>query len=220
MSLAISKVPTPVNEPVKSYAPGSPERASLTATLEDMASRTVEMPLVIGGQDVRTGNTGKAVMPHRHAHVLGVAIVGSDGDGLLLGVERVAELAGEDLHHDRLGHRPSVDLDVAAERVDHVLPGHPRHRAVNGVLRHAIAPVLDQRLPVGHRTGEVDGAGFVEHRRHCRRPSRPWYCAALAEGGPNKDLELTMFTHVPLDSCTVGPGVNEFSCKAGAVVHW
>jgi 1-pyrroline-5-carboxylate dehydrogenase len=71
MSLAISKVPTPVNEPVKSYAPGSAERASLKATLADLSSQAVEMPLVIDGKDVRTGKLGKAVMPHRHAHVLG-----------------------------------------------------------------------------------------------------------------------------------------------------
>jgi 1-pyrroline-5-carboxylate dehydrogenase len=71
MSLAISKVPTPVNEPVKSYAPGSPERASLKSTLETMASTQTDMPLVIDGKDVRTGKLGKAVMPHRHAHVLG-----------------------------------------------------------------------------------------------------------------------------------------------------
>ena len=71
MSLAISKVPTPINEPVKAYAPGSPERASLQATLESMSGAKVEMPLVIGGKDVRTGKLGQAVMPHRHAHVLG-----------------------------------------------------------------------------------------------------------------------------------------------------
>ena len=71
MSLAISKVPTPVNEPVKSYAPGSAERASLKATLAELSSQAVEMPLVIDGKDVRTGKLGKAVMPHRHAHVLG-----------------------------------------------------------------------------------------------------------------------------------------------------
>ena len=71
MSLAISKVPTPVNEPVKTYAPGTPERASLKATLADLAGKQIEMPLVIGGKEVRTGNLGRAVMPHRHAHVLG-----------------------------------------------------------------------------------------------------------------------------------------------------
>jgi len=71
MSLAISRVPTPVNEPVKGYAPGSPERASLKAKLDEMSSQSVEMPLVIDGKDVHTGRTGNAVMPHRHAHVLG-----------------------------------------------------------------------------------------------------------------------------------------------------
>ena len=71
MSIAISRVPTPVNEPVRSYAPGSPERASLEAKLAAMAAQTVEMPLVIDGKDVRTGKLGRAVMPHRHAHVLG-----------------------------------------------------------------------------------------------------------------------------------------------------
>jgi 1-pyrroline-5-carboxylate dehydrogenase len=71
MSLAISKVPVPVNEPVKAYAPGSPERASLKATLARMSAEQVEMPLVIDGKDVRTGKLGQAVMPHRHAHVLG-----------------------------------------------------------------------------------------------------------------------------------------------------
>jgi 1-pyrroline-5-carboxylate dehydrogenase len=71
MSLAISKVPTPVNEPVRAYAPGSAERASLKATLASMSSQQTEMPLVIDGKEVRTGKLGRAVMPHRHAHVLG-----------------------------------------------------------------------------------------------------------------------------------------------------
>ncbi len=71
MSLAISKVPVPVNEPVKSYTPGSPERASLKAKLTELSSGQIEMPLVIDGKDVRTGKLGHAVMPHRHAHVLG-----------------------------------------------------------------------------------------------------------------------------------------------------
>ena len=71
MSLSISKVPTPVNEPVKGYAPGSPERASLKAKLSQMAANRIDMPLVINGAQVRTGKLGRSVMPHRHAHVLG-----------------------------------------------------------------------------------------------------------------------------------------------------
>jgi 1-pyrroline-5-carboxylate dehydrogenase len=63
--------PAVYNEPVKSYAPGTPERAALQQTLRDMASERADLPCVIGDRDVRTGRLGQAVMPHRHAHVLG-----------------------------------------------------------------------------------------------------------------------------------------------------
>lgn len=68
---ATVKVPTPHNEPVLNYAPGSPEKAALKAQLEKMASEQIEVPLLIGGKEVRTGKLGKMVMPHDHAHVLG-----------------------------------------------------------------------------------------------------------------------------------------------------
>src|SRR5476649_1375777 len=65
------RVPVPVNEPIKSYAPGSPERASLKARLKTMAAETVDMPLFIGGKEIRTGDTAASVMPHDHKHVVG-----------------------------------------------------------------------------------------------------------------------------------------------------
>ncbi len=64
------RVPPPVNEPVRAYAPGSPERASLKARLTAMAGEKIDIPLVIGGEHIRTGSTAKAVMPHDHHHVL------------------------------------------------------------------------------------------------------------------------------------------------------
>ena len=67
----VRRVPPPTNEPNLTYAPGTPERAEIKKRLVDMASERVEIPLVIGGREVRTGTTGQAVMPHKHAHVLG-----------------------------------------------------------------------------------------------------------------------------------------------------
>jgi len=67
---AIRRVPNPVNEPVRSYAPGSPEKVELKARLRSMAAERIEIPLVIGGREVRTGRQGHAVMPHDHGHVL------------------------------------------------------------------------------------------------------------------------------------------------------
>jgi 1-pyrroline-5-carboxylate dehydrogenase len=63
-------VPKPQNEPVLSYAAGSPEKSSLKAELNRMLREEIEIPLVIGGKEVRTGNTAKAVCPHDHRHVL------------------------------------------------------------------------------------------------------------------------------------------------------
>ncbi|MDO9446039.1 MAG: aldehyde dehydrogenase family protein, partial [Dehalococcoidia bacterium] len=66
-----SHVPTPTNEPVKGYAPGSPERASLKRELDRQAAAHVEVPLRIGGQAFSTGVLGEMRMPHDHQHVLG-----------------------------------------------------------------------------------------------------------------------------------------------------
>jgi 1-pyrroline-5-carboxylate dehydrogenase len=68
---AVIQTPVPVNEPVLNYAPGSPEKAALKAALKEMAASQVEIPVVIGGKEIRTGNLGKIVMPHDHQHVLG-----------------------------------------------------------------------------------------------------------------------------------------------------
>ncbi len=70
MSFGSFRVPIPINEPIRGYAPNSPERAHLANELALTASREVEIPLVIGGREVRTKKLGKAVMPHDHRHVL------------------------------------------------------------------------------------------------------------------------------------------------------
>jgi 1-pyrroline-5-carboxylate dehydrogenase len=67
---AIFRPPAPYNEAVRGYGPDSPERASLQVRLEQMRDERPEVPLVIGGKDVTTGETKPAVMPHDKEHVL------------------------------------------------------------------------------------------------------------------------------------------------------
>ena len=62
--------PTPINEPVRNYVPGSPEREELRNRLRQMESERISIPLVIGGKNVETPETTEAVMPHRKEHVL------------------------------------------------------------------------------------------------------------------------------------------------------
>jgi len=71
MPKGIYKVPTPKNEPVKSYAPGSPEKLELKKTLEEYRSSETGVPMYIGGEEVTTGNTIPINPPHDHKHVLG-----------------------------------------------------------------------------------------------------------------------------------------------------
>ena len=63
-------VPVPSNEPVLNYIPGSPERKELKVKLDEFLSEKVEIPLIIGGEDVRTGDIGQCVLPHDHSHAL------------------------------------------------------------------------------------------------------------------------------------------------------
>lgn len=64
-------IPKPVNEPVKDYAPGSKERVSLKTKLEELRSTEIDIPLIIGGKEIRTGNLVECVLPHEHQHVIG-----------------------------------------------------------------------------------------------------------------------------------------------------
>jgi 1-pyrroline-5-carboxylate dehydrogenase len=66
----VRRVPQPVNDQNRTYAPGSPERAALKARLKSMAGERLDIPLVIGGREIRTGRMAQAVMPHDHRHVL------------------------------------------------------------------------------------------------------------------------------------------------------
>jgi len=66
----VRRVPQAVNEPIRSYAEGSPEKKALKERLEKMAGERVEIPVIIGGKEYRSGELARSVMPHDHQHVL------------------------------------------------------------------------------------------------------------------------------------------------------
>ena len=71
MGKGFFQVPTAINETVKSYAPGTPERAAVIAQYETYFNGTVDVPMYIGSEEVRTGNTNTMSPPHDHKHVVG-----------------------------------------------------------------------------------------------------------------------------------------------------
>src|SRR6267378_3783680 len=65
------KVPPAVNEPIKSYLPGSPEKKELKAMLAELRSKESDIPMYIGGKEIRSGNKVRLPPPHDHKHTLG-----------------------------------------------------------------------------------------------------------------------------------------------------
>ena len=70
MNNSIINFPLPANEPVKAYMPGSPERVALEKELERQSKMVVEIPIIIGGKEIRTGDMGEVTCPHDHKHVI------------------------------------------------------------------------------------------------------------------------------------------------------
>ncbi len=71
MTNGIFKVPYPKNEPVLAYGPGSPEKKAVKDVLNELRNQQIEIPIIIGGKEVKTGNLADCICPHDHAHVLG-----------------------------------------------------------------------------------------------------------------------------------------------------
>ena len=108
---AILKVPTPVNEPVYSYAPGTPQRDLLKAAIEEITNKKVEIPLIIGGKEVRTGKMGKVVMPHDHQHILGECHLAGEKE-IKMAID-AAMAAKEDWANLRWEERAAIFLKAA-----------------------------------------------------------------------------------------------------------
>src|ERR1051325_3300804 len=105
------KIPIPQNEPVKSYAPGTPERDELKRTLRELSARPIETPRIIGGQEVRTAQTPDAVMPHCHHHVL--AKVHQAGPQQIAAAIAAARAAWPEWARTSLEERAAVFLKAA-----------------------------------------------------------------------------------------------------------
>lgn len=70
MNNSLFQFAKPANEPVKEYRPGSPERLELEKELDKQSKEIVDIPIIIGGKEIRTGDIGEVVMPHNHKHVV------------------------------------------------------------------------------------------------------------------------------------------------------
>ena len=111
MPKGIFNVPQAINEPVKNYAPGSPERKELKKELEKMRSELIDIPMVIGGKEIRTGNTVSIHPPHDRKHLLGHFHRG-DASHVQMAIE-AALTAREKWANISLEHRAAIFMKAA-----------------------------------------------------------------------------------------------------------
>lgn len=105
------QIKSPVNEPVKGYLPGSPEKAALKAELERQLANPVEVPIIIGGKEIRSGSKAKIVCPHDHQKVLGEYYIAGEKE-LLMAIE-AAEAAKAEWENMPWEHRATIFLKAA-----------------------------------------------------------------------------------------------------------
>ena len=205
------KMPAPLNEPVLSYAPGTRERAELKQTLKEMAGHPIEIPVVIGGKEIRTGRTVDAVMPHCHRHVL--AKVHQAGPGEVAGAVAAARAAWREWSNTSLTDRAAVFLKAAD------LLATRRRAAVNA------ATMLGQSK-TAHQA-EIDAAcelidfwrfnACFAEQIHAQQPvSSPGMWNAL----DYRALEGFVYAISPFNFTSIGGNLSSAPALMGCTVVW
>jgi 1-pyrroline-5-carboxylate dehydrogenase len=207
----IFRLPTPHNEPVRSYAPGSPERSELKRRLDEMRAEQIEIPLVIGGEEVRTGDTFEAVTPHDRDHVLATVHSGGEAE-----VER-AIAAAADAWHD-WSRTPWEERAAVFLRAAELLAG-PGRATLNA------ATMLGQSK-TAHQA-EIDAAcELTDFWRF-----NPWFMTKIYEEQPLSDqgtwnrmeyrpLEGFVFAVTPFNFTAIGGNLPTSAAMMGNTVLW
>ena len=207
----VFQVPRPSNEPVRAYGPGSAEKKSIKAKLAEMRGREIEIPLVIGGQEVRTGRLGTCVIPHRHGHVLAKYHKAGKAE-----VERAVAAARE--AHASWSRMPFVDRASVLLRAADLLAGPFRDEA-------NAATMLGQSKTVFQ--AEIDSAcELIDFWRF-----NPFYAQRIYEDQPQSSpgvwnrveyraLEGFVFAVTPFNFTSIGGNLPTSPALMGNTVLW
>ncbi|MBW8874038.1 MAG: L-glutamate gamma-semialdehyde dehydrogenase [Acidobacteria bacterium] len=211
MSNAIFPLAAPVNEPVRSYAPGSPEKKSLKKRLDEMLAEEIEIPILIGGKEVRTGDTAKAVCPHDHRHVL--ATYHQAGAAEVEAAAKAAKAAWREWSEAAWEDRAAVLLRAAD-----LLAG-PWRDTVNG------ATMLNQSKTVFQ--AEIDSAceliDFYRFNPYFMRhlyTDQPWSAPGVWNRVEYRSLEGFVFAVSPFNFTSIGGNLPTAPALMGNTVLW
>jgi len=208
-----TKIPTPVNEPVLAYAPGSRERGELKQALKDLSGRQIEIPVVIGGKEIRTGKTVDTVMPHCHRHVL--AKVHQAGPEEVAAAVKAARDAWRDWSSWSLNDRAAVFLkagDLLATRWRAMVNA----ATMLGQSKTAFQAEIDAACEL------VDFWRFNAHyaeRIHAEQPLSP-PGGAIWNAMEYRGLEGFVYAISPFNFTAIGGNLSTAPALMGCTVVW
>jgi len=208
-----AKIPAPVNEPVLAYAPGSRERTELKQAIKDLSGRQIEIPVVIGGKEIRTGKTVDAVMPHCHRHVL--AKVHQAGPEEVTAAVKAAREAWRDWSTWSLGDRAAVFLkaaDLLATRWRAMLNA----ATMLGQSKTAFQAEIDAACEL------IDFWRFNAHyaeRIHAEQPLSP-PGGAIWNAMEYRGLEGFVYAITPFNFTAIGGNLSTSPALMGCTVVW
>jgi len=208
-----AKIPAPVNEPVNAYVPGSRERTELKQALKDLSGRQIEIPVVIGGKEIRTGKTVDAVMPHCHRHVL--AKVHQAGPEEVTAAVKAAREAWRDWSTWSLGDRAAVFLkaaDLLATRWRAMLNA----ATMLGQSKTAFQAEIDAACEL------IDFWRFNAHyaeRIHAEQPLSP-PGGAIWNAMEYRGLEGFVYAITPFNFTAIGGNLSTSPALMGCTVVW
>src|SRR5438094_7386486 len=206
-----AKIPTPVNEPVFAYAPGSRERGELKQALKDLSGRQIEIPVVVGGKEIRTGKTVDAVMPHCHRHVL--AKVHQAGPKEIEAAIAAAREAWRDWSAWPLERRAAVFLKAADLLAT-------RHRAVVNAATMLGQSKTAHQAEIDAACELVDFWRFNVHYAERLYAEQPISSAGMWNQLEYRPLEGFVYAITPFNFTSIGGNLPTAPAIMGCTVVW
>jgi 1-pyrroline-5-carboxylate dehydrogenase len=207
----MSKIPTPQNEPVRSYAPGTPERDELKRALRDMSAQPIEIPLIVGGKEVRTAQTIDTVMPHCHHHVL--AKVHQAGPKEAAAAVAAARAAWPDWAAASLEERAAVFLKAAD-----LLAG--KYRATVNAATMLGQSKTSHQAEIDAACELIDFFRFNPYFAERIQAEQPLSAAGTWNQLDYRPLEGFVYAISPFNFTSIGGNLSSAPALMGATVVW
>ena len=204
-------IPDPINEPVLSYAPGTPERVELKRTLKELSAHVLEIPVVVGGREIRTGKTVDAVMPHCHRHVL--AKVHQAGPEELDAAVTAAREAWREWSTWSLERRAAVFLKAADLLAT-------RHRAIVNAATMLGQSKTAHQAEIDAACELVDFWRFNVHYAEGLYAEQPISSAGMWNQLEYRPLEGFVYAITPFNFTSIGGNLPTAPAIMGCTVVW